>query len=137
MRAQKKYDPGVSDKEIKLGHTNPYSGPLSAYGVIGKGITGYWNMVNDQGGVNGRKINFITYDDGFQPPKTVEMVRKLVEDDQVFAIYQLLGTPTNTGGAEVPVPEEGAAALRRHRRVEMGHAQGIPVDHGLAARLRD
>ena len=96
MRAQKKYDPGVSDKEIKLGHTNPYSGPLSAYGVIGKGITAYWNMVNDQGGVNGRKINFITYDDGFQPPKTVEMVRKLVEDDQVFAIYQLLGTPTNT-----------------------------------------
>ena len=71
-------------------------GTASAYGVIGKGITAYWNMVNDQGGVNGRKINFITYDDGFQPPKTVEMVRKLVEDDQVFAIYQLLGTPTNT-----------------------------------------
>jgi len=94
--AQKKYDHGVSDKEIKLGHTNPYSGPLSAYGVIGKGITAYWQMVNDAGGINGRKINFITYDDGFQPPKTVEMVRKLVEDDQVFAIYQLLGTPTNT-----------------------------------------
>jgi len=94
--AQKKYDPGVSDKEIKLGHTNPYSGPLSAYGVIGKGITAYWQMVNDTGGINGRKVNFITYDDGFQPPKTVEMVRKLVEDDQVFAIYQLLGTPTNT-----------------------------------------
>ena len=96
VRAQRKYDPGVSDKEIKLGHTNPYSGPLSAYGVIGKGITGYWNMVNDQGGINGRKINFITYDDGFVPSKTVEMVRKLVEDDQVFAIYQLLGTPCNS-----------------------------------------
>ena len=96
VRAQKKYDPGVTDKEIKLGHTNPYSGPLSAYGVIGKAITAYWNMVNDQGGINGRKITFITYDDGFQPPKTVEMVRKLVEDDKVFAIYQLLGTPTNT-----------------------------------------
>ncbi len=94
--AQKKYDPGVTDKEIKLGHTNPYSGPLSAYGTIGKAIAAYWNMVNDSGGVNGRKVNFITYDDGFQPPKTVEMVRKLVEDDQVFAIYQLLGTPTNT-----------------------------------------
>ncbi len=64
--------------------------------MIGKGITAFWQMVNDQGGINGRKINFITYDDGFQPPKTVEMVRKLVEDDQVFAIYQLLGTPTNT-----------------------------------------
>ena len=95
-RADKAYDTGVTDKAIKLGHTNPYSGPLSAYGVIGKGIAAFWNMVNDAGGINGRRVNFISYDDGFQPPKTVEMVRKLVEDDQVFAIYQLLGTPTNT-----------------------------------------
>ncbi len=94
--AQKKYDPGASDREIKLGHTNPYSGPLSAYGVIGLAIKAYWAMVNDKGGINGRKINFITYDDGYTPPKTVEMVRKLVEEDQVLAIYQLLGTPTNT-----------------------------------------
>ncbi len=96
VRAQKKYDPGVSDTEIKLGHTNPYSGPLSAYGVIGKAEAAYWQMVNDKGGINGRKVNFITYDDGYAPPKTVEMVRKLVEDDKVFAIFQLLGTPTNT-----------------------------------------
>jgi len=96
VRAQKKYDPGVTDKEIKLGHTNPYSGPLSAYGVIGQAEAAYWKSVNDAGGINGRKINFITYDDGFSPPKTVEMVRKLVEDDHVFAIFQLLGTPTNT-----------------------------------------
>ncbi len=95
-QAQKKYDPGVTDKEIKLGHTNPYSGPLSAYGTIGKAIAAYWTMVNDTGGINGRKVNFITYDDGFSPPKTVEMVRKLVEDDKIFAIFQLLGTPTNT-----------------------------------------
>ena len=95
-RADKKYDPGVTDKEIKLGHTNPYSGPLSAYGTIGKAIAAYWQMVNDKGGINGRKVTFITYDDGFVPSKTVEMVRKLVEADQVFAIYQLLGTPTNT-----------------------------------------
>ena len=95
-RADKKYDTGATDKEIKLGHTNPYSGPLSAYGTIGKAIGAYWQMVNDQGGINGRKVNFITYDDGFVPSKTVEMVRKLVEDDQVFAIFQLLGTPTNT-----------------------------------------
>ena len=94
--AQKKYDSGATDKEIKLGHTNPYSGPLSAYGTIGKAISAYWQMVNDTGGVNGRKVSFITYDDGFVPSKTVEMVRKLVEDDKVFAIYQLLGTPTNT-----------------------------------------
>ncbi|CAN5892708.1 ABC transporter substrate-binding protein [soil metagenome] len=94
--AQKKYDPGATDAEIKLGHTNPYSGPASAYGTIGKAIGAYWRMVNDQGGVNGRQINFITYDDGFSPPKTVEMVRKLVEADQVFSIFQLLGTATNT-----------------------------------------
>ena len=96
VRAQKKYDPGASDIEIKLGHTNPYSGPLSAYGVIGKAETAYWQAVNDKGGINGRKVNFITYDDGYSPPKTVEMVRKLVEDDKVLAIFQLLGTPTNT-----------------------------------------
>ena len=95
-QAQAKYDPGVTDKEIKLGHTNPYSGPASAYGAIGKGIAAYWRMVNEQGGINGRTINFITYDDGFMPPKTVEMVRKLVEDDKVFAIFQLLGTATAT-----------------------------------------
>ena len=94
--AQKKYDTGASDTEIKLGHTNPYSGPASAYGVIGQSIKAYWAMVNDKGGINGRKITFITYDDGYTPPKTVEMVRKLVEDDHVLAIYQLLGTPTNT-----------------------------------------
>ena len=94
--AQKKYDVGVTDTEIKLGHTNPYSGPLSAYGSIGLAIKAYWTMVNEQGGINGRKINFITYDDGYTPPKTVEMVRKLVEEDHVFAIFQLLGTPTNT-----------------------------------------
>ena len=94
VAAQKKYDPGVSDSEIKLGHTNPYSGPLSAYGVIGKGITAFWQMVNDQGGVNGRKVNFITYDDGFQPPKTVEMVRKLVEDDRHRDLSTLGATNT-------------------------------------------
>ena len=75
--AQKKYDEGATDTEIKIGNTNPYSGNASAYGVIGKTIEAYFKMVNDQGGINGRKINFITYDDGYAPPKTVEMVRKL------------------------------------------------------------
>src|SRR6476661_11253093 len=78
--AQKKYDPGASDKEIKIGNTNPYSGNASAYGTIGKAIDAYFKMVNEQGGINGRKINFISYDDGYSPPKTVEMVRKLVEE---------------------------------------------------------
>ena len=88
--------PAPRDTEIKLGHTNPYSGPLSAYGVIGQAIKAYWNKVNDEGGINGRKINFITYDDGYDAAKTVEMVRKLVEEDQVLATFHLLGTPTNT-----------------------------------------
>jgi ABC-type branched-subunit amino acid transport system substrate-binding protein len=94
--AQKKYDPGASDSEIKIGNTNPYSGPASAYGTIGKSIAAYFRMVNDQGGINGRKVNFITYDDGYSPPKTVEMARKLVEQDNVLFVFQTLGTPSNT-----------------------------------------
>jgi len=94
--AQKKYDAGASDKEIKIGNTNPYSGPASAYGTIGKSITAYFKMLNDQGGINGRKITFITYDDSYSPPKTVEMARKLVEQDEVLFVFQTLGTPSNT-----------------------------------------
>src|SRR5205807_5789084 len=94
--AQKKYDPGASDTEIKVGNTNPYSGPASAYGAIGKSIDAYFRMVNDQGGINGRKVSFISYDDGYSPPKTVEMARKLVEQDQVLFLFQTLGTPSNT-----------------------------------------
>jgi branched-chain amino acid transport system substrate-binding protein len=94
--AQKKYDPGASDSEIKIGNTNPYSGPASAYGTIGKSIAAYFKMVNEAGGINGRKINFISYDDGYSPPKTVEMARKLVEQDQVLFLFQTLGTPSNT-----------------------------------------
>src|SRR5881394_1002516 len=94
--AQKKYDPGASDSEIKIGNTNPYSGPASAYGVIGKSINAYLKMVNDRGGINGRKVNFISYDDGYSPPKTVEMARKLVEQDEVLLLFQSLGTPSNT-----------------------------------------
>ncbi len=94
--AQKKYDAGASDKEIKIGNTNPYSGPASAYGQIGRAIAAYFKMVNDQGGINGRKVTFVTYDDSYSPPKTVEMARKLVEQDQVLFLFQTLGTPSNT-----------------------------------------
>ena len=94
--AQKKYDPGASDTEIKIGNTNPYSGPASAYGAIGKSIAAYFRMVNEHGGINGRKVNFISYDDGYSPPKTVEMARKLVEQDEVLLLFQSLGTPSNT-----------------------------------------
>jgi branched-chain amino acid transport system substrate-binding protein len=88
--------PGVTANEIKIGNTNPYSGPASAYGTIGKAIAAYFKKVNDEGGINGHKVNFITYDDAYSPPKAVEMVRKLVEQDQVAALFQTLGTPTNT-----------------------------------------
>jgi branched-chain amino acid transport system substrate-binding protein len=94
--AQKKYDPGASDSEIKIGNTMPYSGPASAYGVIGKTEAAYFNKINAEGGINGRKINFISYDDGYSPPKTVEQVRKLVESDEVLLVFNPLGTPSNT-----------------------------------------
>jgi len=94
--AQKKYDPGASDTEIKIGNTNPYSGPASAYGTIGKTIEAYFKKVNAEGGINGRKITFISYDDGYSPPKTVEQARKLVESDEVLLLFQTLGTPSNT-----------------------------------------
>src|SRR5580698_269131 len=94
--AQKKYDTGASDTEIKIGNVEAYSGPASAYGVIGKTEDAYFTMINDNGGVNGRKINFISYDDGYSPPKTVEQVRKLIESDEVFLIFNALGTPTQT-----------------------------------------
>jgi branched-chain amino acid transport system substrate-binding protein len=95
-RAAKQYGPGVTDNEIKIGNTGPYSGPASSYGTIPKSMAAYYRMVNDQGGVNGREIKFISYDDGYTPPKTVEMTRKLVEQDEVLAIASPLGTPTNS-----------------------------------------
>ncbi len=94
--AQKKYDTGATDTEIKVGNINPYSGPASSYGVIGKTIDAYFKKVNAEGGINGRKITFISYDDGYSPPKAVEQVRKLVESDEVLLVFQPLGTPGNT-----------------------------------------
>src|ERR1700732_3072295 len=94
--AEKKYDPGASDSEIRIGNIMPYSGPLSAYALIGRTQAAYFNKINAEGGINGRKIIFISYDDGFSPPKTFEQARKLVESDEVLLIFQALGTPTNT-----------------------------------------
>src|SRR5207302_1130718 len=95
-RAEKQYGPGVTDTEIKIGNIMPYSGPASAYGTIGKAEAAFFKMLNEQGGINGRKIHFISYDDGYSPPKTVEQARKLVEQDGVLLIFNSLGTPTNT-----------------------------------------
>ena len=94
--AQKKYDPGASDKEILVGNINPYSGPASAYGAIGKSIGAYFDKVNADGGINGRKIKFISLDDGYNPAKTVEQARKLVEQEEVLLVFQPLGTPPNS-----------------------------------------
>ena len=94
--AQKKYDTGATDKEIKIGGISPYSGPASAYGAIGKAISAYFAKINEDGGINGRKINFISLDDGYNPAKTVEQARKLVEEDEVLFVFNTLGTPPNS-----------------------------------------
>jgi ABC-type branched-subunit amino acid transport system substrate-binding protein len=94
--AQKKYDTGATDTEIKIGNIMPYSGPASAYGVIGRTEAAYFKKINDAGGINGRKINFISYDDGYSPPKAVEQARKLVESDEVLLVFNSLGTPSNS-----------------------------------------
>src|SRR5437660_2772106 len=101
--AQKKYDPGASDTEIRIGNIEirignimPYSGPASSYGVIGKTEAAFFNMINAEGGISGRKINFISYDDAYSPPKAIEQARKLVESDEVLLIFQSLGTPSNS-----------------------------------------
>jgi branched-chain amino acid transport system substrate-binding protein len=95
-RSQKKYDDGASDSEIKIGHTCPYSGPASAYGVNGKAIVAFWDMINDKGGINGRKVKLISLDDGYSPPKTVELIRQLVEQEKVLCTHNTLGTACNT-----------------------------------------
>src|SRR6266850_3280615 len=94
--AQKKYDTGATDTEVRIGNIVPYSGPASAYGIIGKSEEAYFKMINENGGINGRKIKFISYDDAYSPPKAVEQVRKLVESDEVLLIFGPLGTASNT-----------------------------------------
>ncbi|MBR1165532.1 ABC transporter substrate-binding protein [Bradyrhizobium liaoningense] len=94
--AQKKYDTGATDTEIKIGNIMPYSGPASAYGIIGRTEAAYFKKINEEGGINGRKINFVSYDDAYSPPKTVEQARKLVESDEVLLVFNSLGTPPNT-----------------------------------------
>src|SRR5258708_37211265 len=95
-QAQKQYDPGATDTEIKIGNIMPYSGPASAYSAIGKAEAAYFRRINNEGGSNGRKINFISYDDAYSPPKAMEQARKLVESDDVLLVFQPLGTPSNT-----------------------------------------
>ena len=121
--AQKKYDTGASDTEIKIGQTIPLSGPASAYGGIGKVQAAFVRMINEAGGVNGRKINLIQYDDAYNPPKTVEQVRKLVESDEVLSTFQIIGTPpsrnispTRRSRSFSPRPAPRASPIRRTSR---------------------
>ena len=114
----------------------PYSGPASAYGIIGKTMSAYFRMINDNGGVNGRKINFISYDDAYSPPKTVEQARKLVESDEVFLIFAPLGTAQQRGDPEIHEHHEGAAAVRRHRRLALGRSRALPWTIGWQPNYR-
>ena len=118
-RAQKRYDPGASDTEIKIGQTMAYSGPVSSYGAQGILHAAYFRMINEQGGINGRKINFISLDDGYSPPKTVEQTRRLVEQEQVLFIFNGLVYPDQRSGAEIPQRQGRAADLHLHRRVAL------------------
>ena len=135
------YGPGVSDTEIKIGNTMPYSGPASAYGVIGKSEAAYFAMINDQGGVNGRKINFISRDEGYSPPKTVEIVRKLVEQDNVLALFQTFGTAPNSAIREylndnkVPQLFLNSGADRWNDPKHHPWTMGLQPSHRLEARI--
>ena len=129
------YGPGASDTEIKIGNTMPYSGPASAYGAIGKSETAYFNMLNEHGGINGRKINFISRDDGYSPPKTVEQVRQLVEQDQVLFLFNTLGTPPNTAIRGYLNDNKVPQLFSRDRRRQMERPQALSLDHRVAAEL--
>ena len=129
--------PGVTATEIKIGNTVPYSGPASAYGVIGKLESAFFGMVNEQGGVAGHKINFISLDDGYSPPKTVEQIRRLVEQEQVAFIFDTLGTPTNTAIVRYMNQKKVPHLFVSTGADKWGDYKQTPVDHRLAAQLPD
>ncbi len=124
--AQKSYGPGVTDTEIKLGQTMPYSGPASSLGAQGLTDSAYFARLNEQGGINGRKVKLLSLDDGYSPPQTVEQTRKLIEQEQVLAIYHSLGTPDQLGDLPVCQRAEGAAVVHRHRRREVPRRGAAP-----------
>ncbi len=139
--AQKKYDNGASDSEIKIGHCGPYSGPASAYGVIGKAIEAYWKSVNDAGGINGRKVNFITLDDGYNPAKCVEVIRQLVEQEKVLCTFNVLGTPSNTAiqkymnTKKVPQLYVATGAAKWGKPKEFPYTMGYQPDYNTEGQI--
>ena len=135
--AQKKYDTGATDTEIKIGNIVPYSGPASAYGIIGKSEEAYFKMINENGGINGRKIKFISYDDAYSPPKAVEQVRKLVESDEVLVVFNAARHAVQHRDPEISERQKGAATVRRHRRHQVERSDALSVDHRMAAQLSE
>ena len=135
LRAQE--TPGVTATEIKIGCTTSLSGPVSALGTIAKCSDAYFRMMNDQGGIAGRKINFIYYDDAFNPAKTVEQVRKLIESDNVAFLFSMLGTAPNSAVVKYINSEQGAASVPVGERRQMGRLPELSLDHGLCAELAD
>jgi ABC-type branched-subunit amino acid transport system substrate-binding protein len=133
--AQKKYDTGASDTEIRIGNVEAYSGPASAYGIIGKTEEAYFRMINESGGINGRKINWISYDDGYSPPKTVEQIRKLIESDEVFLVFNALGTPTQTAVQKYHNSKKVPQLFLATGRQQVERSEGFSLDHGFSAEL--
>jgi ABC-type branched-subunit amino acid transport system substrate-binding protein len=131
------YGPGASDTEIKIGNTVPYSGPASAYGTIGKSEAAYFAMINDQGGINGRKVNFLSRDDSYSPPKTLEVVRKLVEEDQVLLMFGTLGTPPNTAIQGYLNDNKVPQLFVTTGANKWNDPKHHPWDHGLDTHLSD
>ena len=129
--------PGVTDTEIKIGQTMPYSGPASAYGVIGKADLAYFKMINEQGGVNGRKINLISLDDGYSPPKTVEQTRRLVEQEQVAFLFNSLGTACCASVRQYMNDNKIPQLFVATGASMFSDPAAFPLDHGLAAELPD
>ena len=130
--------PGVTDTEIKIGQTMPYSGPASAYGVIGRTEAAYFKMINEQGGVNGRKINLISLDDAYSPPKTVEQVRRLVEEEKVAFLFNTLGTPPNTAIRPYLNDNKVPQLFVADRRGQVfDRSAAFSVDDGLQPELPD
>jgi len=126
---------GITDTSIKIGNTNPYSGPASAYSVIGKAISAYFKELNTQGGINGRTIEFISLDDGYSPPRTVQQVRKLVEKRKDRVPVPVARHANELGHSQVHEPKESAAAVCCNGRFQMGPARKVSLDDGLPAHL--
>src|SRR6204780_5552013 len=135
--AEKKYDPGAGDTEIKIGNIMPYSGPASSYGVIGKAEAAYFDMVNAEGGINGRKIRFISYDDAYSPPKAIEQARKLVESDEVLLICQSLGTPSNSAIMKYMNAKKGPQLFVASGGTKFGDPKNFPWTMGFQPRSEE